>query len=73
MESLINNKVKKYLENNKLINDLQYGFRSSRSTGDLLTCLSSVINTSLHNIGEACVVELDIAKAFDRVWHSALI
>ena len=28
---------------------------------------------SIHRLGESKVVALDISKAFDRVWHEALI
>lgn len=30
-------------------------------------------NQSLHNVGESKIVALDISKAFDRVWHQALL
>ena len=42
--------------------DFQYGFRSSRSTADLLTAT-----------GATRAVALDISKAFDRVWHAGLL
>ena len=45
--------------------DFQYGFRSSRSTADLLTVVSDRIATR--------AVALDISKAFDRVWHAGLL
>lgn len=40
MESMINYNLVNYLETNSLINDRQYGFRKSRSTGDLMAFLS---------------------------------
>jgi len=73
METIINQKLIKYLETNRIIHDRQYGFRPKRSTGDLLTYISQKINSTLHGHGEACGVALDISKAFDRVWHAALI
>jgi len=73
METIINRKLSKYLEHNSIINDRQYGFRPNRSTGDLLTYVSQKLNAALHLSGEACIVALDISKAFDRVWHAALI
>ena len=45
--------------------DFQYGFRSSRSTTDLLTDL-------LNRSGPTQDTALDISKAFDRVWHAGL-
>lgn len=73
MESMINHHLVRYLESNGLLNDRQYGFRKGRSTGDLLALLSERWNGSIHRFGEAKVVALDISKAFDRVWHEALV
>jgi len=73
MEIIINQKLMKYLESNMLINDKQYGFRSKRSTGDLLTYLTLKLISVLHKGREAVSVSLDISKAFDRVWHTALL
>jgi hypothetical protein len=61
------------LESHRLLSDHQYGFRKARSTGDILAHLSDVWLSNLNDKGETCVVALDISKAFDRVWHSALI
>ena len=68
-ESLINSKLTTHLENNHLISDHQYGFRSSRSCGDLLAYVFHTWATSLERFGESVAVALDISKAFDRVWH----
>ena len=47
--------------------DFQYGFRSSRSTADLLTAVSARIDMALNRSGATRPVALDISKAFDRV------
>jgi len=73
METVLNRKLMKYLETKGLISDRQYGFRPNRSTGDLMTYISHKLSATLHDEGEACAVALDISKAFDRVWHSALV
>ena len=36
---LVNNRIVDQLEKCGLISDFQYGFRSSRSTADLLSCI----------------------------------
>ena len=51
----------------------QYGFRSSRSTGDLLTVVFDRIATALNRSGATLTAALDISKAFDRVWHAGLL
>ena len=45
----------------------QYGFRSSRSTGNFLTVVSDRIARASNRSGGTRVVALDISKAFDRV------
>ena len=72
-ENLFNFHFIKHLESNNLLSDHQYGFRKARSTGDLLSYLTHVWSSSLRNFGESFVVALDISKAFDRVWHKALL
>ena len=54
--------------------DFQYGFRSSRSTVDLLTVVSDRIARAFNNrSGSTRAVALDISKAFDKVWHGGLL
>ena len=55
-----------------LFSDFQYGFRSSRSTADLLTVVTDRIARALNRSGATRAVALDISKAFDRVWHAVL-
>ena len=72
-ETLLNSHFIKHLESNNFLSDHQYGFRKARSTGDLLSYLTHVCSSSLRNFRESFVVALDISKAFDRVWHKALL
>ena len=51
----------------------QYGFRSSRSTADLLTVVSGRIARGFNRSGATQAIALDISKAFDRVWHAGLL
>ena len=53
--------------------DFQYGFRSSRSTADLLTVVSDEIARSFNSFGATRAVALDISKAFDRVCQGGLL
>jgi hypothetical protein len=73
MESCINVSIIRFIESHSLFSDHQYGFRSARSTGDLLAYVTHVWSSILDRGGESLVVSLDISKAFDRVWHSCLI
>ena len=53
--------------------DFLYGFRSSRSTADLLTVVSDRIARDFIRTGATRAVALDISKAFDSVWHAGLL
>ena len=66
-EKLVNNRVFDHLEKCGLFSDFKYGFRSSRSTADLLTVLSDRIARAFNRSGATRAVALDISKAFDRV------
>ena len=56
-----------------LFSDFQYGFRSSRSTADLLTVVSNRIARVFNRFGATGAVALDIPKAYNRVWHASLL
>ena len=68
-EKLVNNRIDSHLEKCGLFSDSQYGFRSSRSTADVLTVVSDRIARAFNRSGATRAVALDISKAFDRVWH----
>ena len=62
-----------HLEKCGLLSDFQYGFRSYRSTIDLLTVTSDRIASAFDRSGAIQAVTIDISKAFDRVWHAGLL
>ncbi len=72
-EKLVNNRIVDHLEKCGLFSDFQYGFRSSRSTADLLTVVADRIAWAFNRSGAARAVALDISNAFDRVWHAGLL
>ena len=53
--------------------DFEYGFRSSRSTVDLLTVVSDRIARTFNRSEATRAVALDISKAFDKVWLAGLL
>ena len=69
----VDNRIIDHLEKCSLFSDFQYGFRSSRSTADLLTVVSDRIARAFNRSGATRAVALDISKAFDRVWHAGLL
>ena len=72
-EKLVNNRIVDHLEKCGFFSDFQCGFRSSRSTADLLTVVSDKIARAFNRSGATRAVALDISKAFDRVWHAGLL
>ena len=73
METIITKQLLNFLETNNLLSDHQYGFRQSRSTGDLLAYAVHTWSSALESYGESRVISLDIPKAFDPVWHKGLL
>ena len=55
------------------ISDFQYGFKSSRSTADLLTVVSDRTARAFNKSGATRAVAVHISKAFDRVWNAGLL
>ena len=72
-EKLLNNRIVDHLEKSGLFSDFQYGFRSFRSTADLLAVVSDRIARAFNRSGATRAVALNISKAFDRMWHAGLL
>ena len=51
----------------------QYGFRSSRSTANLLAVVTDRIANGFNRSGVTQAVSFDISKGFDRAWHAGLL
>ena len=69
---LVNNSIVGHIEKCGLFSNVQYTFRSSRSTVDLLTVLPDRIARAFNRSAATRTVALDISKTFDRVWHAGL-
>ena len=72
-EKIICTKITKFLDKHHLLSIKQFGFRKERSASDLLLKMTTLWNRSLDMGEETYVIALDIAGAFDRVWHDGLI
>ena len=71
-EKLVNNRIVDHLEKCGLFSDFQCGFRSSRSTADLLTVASDRIARAFNSSVATQAMALDRSNAFDKVWHAGL-
>ena len=72
-EKLVNNRIVDHQEKCGLFSYSQYGFRSSRSTADLLTVEYERITRPINRSGTTRAVALDIFKAFDWIWHAVIL
>ena len=72
-EKLADNRIVDRLEKSGFFSDFQHGFRSSRSTSDLLAVVSDRIARAFNRSGATRAVALDISKTFDRVWHARFL
>ncbi len=73
LESITAQRLASRLESQHLLSDRQFGFRKGRSAADLNLLLSTDWSDGLDRGSPTAVLALDIAGAFDRVWHSALV
>ena len=71
-EKLINIRLRRYLDDNNLISTTQFGFRSHRSTQDVLNIMLSYIKNNNDRRLKTVLVTKDVERAFDTVWHAGL-
>ena len=64
-EKLVNNRIVDHLEKCGLFSDFQYGFRSSRSTADLLTVVSDRIARAFNRSGATQAVACEKSKTLE--------
>ena len=72
-EKIINNRLQQYLENNKLITNVQCGFRKSRSTIAHLIRLDIYIKQDMANDNPTVAVMFDLEKAYDTARRRGIL
>ena len=73
LEQVVAGVICQHLSEHRLLSDRQFGFRPGRSTADLLTLLSQGWQDALDEGLDTLVEALDIAGAFNKVWHAGLV
>ena len=72
-ERLIYNQLIDYIDENKILDELQFGFQKNKSTEHAISAIiTKITRASARNFSSYCIF-LDFAKAFDTVNHSILI
>jgi hypothetical protein len=72
-EKLLLKRIRPLIQNAKLIPDHQFGFRQRHSTIDQVHRITDVIEKALEGKQICSALFLDVAQAFDKVWHEGLI
>ena len=73
LEKLMFNRLYSFLESNKCIYNLQFGFRQKHSTNHALLSMTQQIKDIIDNGNIAVGVFVDFQKAFDTVNHKILL
>lgn len=73
LERIVHLRLYEHCVSNNLLTEKNAGFKQSDSTVNQLVSLTDKITKALDKKHDACVVFLDISKAFDKVWHRGLI
>ena len=70
--SIVNERLKKYCQTNKIINENQAGFRAEYSTVDHIFSLKALIDLFFKSKQKLYCAFIDYQKAFDTVWRNGL-
>lgn len=71
-ERILLRRLQPVIEDNNLIPDHQFGFRSKHSTIDQVHRITDVIEKALEERKICSSLFLDVSQAFDKVWHEGL-
>ena len=72
LEKLLIKRLKPIIESKNLIPNHQFGFRSKHSTIDQVHRTTNIIEHALEEKKVCSAIFLDVAQAFDKVWHKGL-
>ena len=73
LEKLVHKRMIKFLEDNKILYNRQFGFRCKHSTVHGLITITEDIKKSIDDGKLTCGVFIDLQKAFDTVDHKILL
>jgi hypothetical protein len=72
-EKLILKHLKPIIIEKHLVPTHQFGFRDNHSTVDQVHRIADIIEKTLESKRLCSAVFLDVAQAFDRIWHNGLL
>lgn len=72
-EKLLLKRLKPIIEQRHLVPNHQFGFRQKHSTIDQVHRITDIIEKALEGKQICSAIFLDVAQAFDKVWHEGLV
>jgi Reverse transcriptase (RNA-dependent DNA polymerase)/Endonuclease-reverse transcriptase len=73
LERIILSRIELFLDSNDILMDEQFGFRKRHSSNHQVLRITEHISKGFNENKQTAAVFLDIAQAFDRVWHEGLL
>ena len=73
LECILNNRICRLLDRDDVLCKVQAGFRQGRSTIEHLAVIDYVFKDANRKKKKVFVAFLDISKAFDKTWSSAIL
>ncbi len=73
MERIVYNTLYSFFKANGLLSERNSGFKEKDSTINQLVHLCHQIYQGMDNAKDICLIFLDVSKAFDKVYHPALL
>lgn len=73
IEKFIAKQIHSFFETNSILSNKQFGFQPKKSTTQLLSAFTDVINHHLNKRRQVLVVFIDYSKAFDTLQHNKLV
>ena len=71
-EKLLLKRLKPIIEEKHFLPNHQFGFRNHHSTIDHVHQITDIIEKSLEEKKVCSAIFLDVAQAFDKIWHEGL-
>jgi hypothetical protein len=72
-EKTILSRILEFTEDNQILRDQQFGFRARHSTTQQIMRIVETVSLRFNQNKSTAMTLLDIEKAFDAVWHEALL